>query len=120
VSDGSDLEALTRALGDLSGTNTEEQIFIVPSVATQSWHLDVVELDDDGPRFAVYAEFDTAVPFSQRGLSLPTGSVVEADEGSNVTITFGELTESEAAKLLSQWGQLLSGDTGFGWSSSQD
>lgn len=103
----------------LAGTNTEEQVFIVPTAPSQSWHLDVVELDDgDGSRFAVYAAYGGDISFEGRGLRLPEGSIVEADEGSNVTVTFGELAAGDAAVLLAEWASLLSNNTGFTWSTT--
>src|SRR5438046_7485989 len=89
---------LARALEMLAGTEMEEQVLIVPADPAQSWHLDVVEFpEEDGPRFAVYAEYGGDARFEQRGLPLPEDSSIDADEGSNVTVTFGELTSAEAA-----------------------
>ena len=115
----SELAELAGALQMLAGTNTEEQVFIVPADPSQSWHLDVVELDeDDGPQFAVYAEYGGDRSFEGRGLRLPEGSCVEADEGSNVTITFGALTPFDAAALLAEWASVLSNNTAFTWSTT--
>src|SRR5689334_21161969 len=101
MTESPDLAGLTRALEALSGTETEEQVFVVPANPAQSWRLDVVELDEgDGPRFAVYADYGGNQPFRELGLPLPEGSSVDADEGSNATITFGELAAAEAAQLL--------------------
>lgn len=114
-----DLGGLTRALESLSGTQTDEQVFVTPSDPSQSWHLDVVELDEgDGPRFAVYAEYGGDEPFEGRGLSLPPGSEIDADEGSNVTITFGELSADAASQLLVAWAGLLSDGAPFRWSTT--
>ncbi len=117
----SDLVALARTLQLLTDTDTEEQVFILPTVGSQSWHLDVVELqDEDGPRFAVYAEYGGNLPFDERRLPLPEGSFVDADEGSSVTVTFGELTPREAADVLGQWASILSNDAGFSWQTTWD
>ena len=114
-----DLVGLTRALEGLSGTETEEQVFVVPASPTQSWHLDVVELDEgDGPRFAVYAEYGGDQPFTERGLPVPEGSSIEADEGSNSTIILGELAPGEAAQVLARWAELLSNGSSFEWSAT--
>ena len=115
----SDRTELVRALEALSGTEMEEQVFITPVDASQSWHLDVVELDEgDGSRFAVFAEYGGAEPFEQRGLRLPAGSVIDADEGSNVTVTFGPLSAPAAADVLVEWADSLSGGSGFEWSTT--
>jgi hypothetical protein len=116
-----DLVGLARALEALSGTQADEQVFVAPTSPTESWHLDVVELDEgDGPRFAVYAEYPGDQPFAERGLPLPEGSYIDADEGSNVTVTFGELTPDEAARLLARWAELLSNGSPFDWSTTAD
>jgi hypothetical protein len=121
VSNEPDAAGLVRALEELSGTNTEEQVFVVPTDPSQPWHLDVVELEEeDGPRFAVYAEYGGDAAFEERGLPLPEGSYIDADEGSNVTITFGELTSGDAAALLARWADVLSNSTGFTWSTTWD
>jgi hypothetical protein len=115
-----DLVGLTRALESLSGTETDEQVFVAPSDPSQSWHLDVVELDEgDGPRFAVYAEYGGSEAFEERGLPLPPGSEIDADEGSSVTITFGELSADAAAQLLVGWADRLSDGAPFGWSTTK-
>jgi hypothetical protein len=117
----SELARLAGALEMLTGTNTDEQVLIVPATPSQQWHLDVVELDEeDGPRFAVYAEYGGDAPFDDRGLRLPEGSFVDDDGGSNVTITFGELTANEAAVLLSEWAAHLSHGAAFTWSTTWD
>src|SRR5947207_12188337 len=68
-----DVPGLGGALQMLAGTNTEEQVFIEPTTQSQSWHLDVVEVDEeDGPRFAVYAEYGGDLPFDRRGLRFRT------------------------------------------------
>jgi hypothetical protein len=114
-----DLGGLTRALESLSGTQTDEQVLVTSADQSQSWHLDVVELDEgDGPRFAVYAEYGGDEPFEERGLPLPPGSEIDADEGSNVTITFGDLSADAAARLLVGWAELLSDGAPFGWSTT--
>ena len=80
------MAGLAGALQRLVGTDLEEQVFIVPTIRSQSWHLDVVQLDEGyGDRFAVYAEYGGDISFDQRGLLLPEGSEIDADEGSNVT-----------------------------------
>ncbi len=113
------MAGLERALEGLAGTETDEQVFVVPVDPSQRWHLDVVELpDEDGPRFAVYAGYGGDAPFEQRGLVVPPGSYVDADEGSNVTLTFGELTAGDAAAVLAQWADVLSNGAGFDWSTT--
>src|SRR5205085_1129579 len=58
VTNEPDVAGLASALQELAGTNAEEQVLIVPSARAESWHLDVVQLDEElGPRFAVYAEY---------------------------------------------------------------
>jgi len=112
---------LAHALEALAGTEMEEQVFIAPTDAAQTWHLDVVELDEgDGSRFAVYVEYGGHQPFGERGLPLPPGSAIDADEGSSATITFGELTATDAARVLIGWAEHLSLGAPFSWSTTFD
>ena len=105
----------------LAGTNTEEQVFIGPTNPSQPWHLDVVELEEElGPRFAVYAEYGGDLPFDERGLRLPEGSVIEADEVASATITFADLTPADAAVLLAEWAAILAEGASFAWSTTWD
>jgi hypothetical protein len=116
-----DLPGLTRALEALAGTQTDEQVFITPVDDWEPWHLDVVELDEgDGPRFAVYVEYGGAAPFEDRDLPLPDGSVIDADEGSSATVTFGELSATAAAESLVGWATTLSAGSPFAWSTTLD
>jgi len=116
-----DIEGLARALELLADTQADEQVYLGPTNASQTWHLDVVEFDEGyGPRFAVYAEYDGNVRFEERGLPLPEGSLIDADEGSNATVTFGVLDSFGAATLLAQWATILSHGSGFDWSTSMD
>jgi hypothetical protein len=121
VADTFDLPGLTRALEALAGTQMDEQVFITPADESEPWHLDVVELDEgDGPRFAVYVEYGGVAPFEDRDLPLPDGSVIDGDEGSNATVTFGELSATAAAELLVGWAENLSAGSAFGWSTTLD
>ncbi len=148
--DPDDSRALADALDELVGTEYEQQVFVRIDGAPEGRSLDVVHSDDaidgeplpattdvarsdderdgngwDQPfgRYLVYVGYTPGPPFAERGVPMPSGTLLIDDDGDGATVALPPLPVAAVIDVLHAWAHALLGGPATGdlvWSTTFD